>query len=275
MIEIMVVISIIGLLGSVVVATIQTSRGKAIYAAGQIQEHQVKQVLGPDIKSGYEVRKSTDPDNLNKLYDTSGLGNDATIHGAQWVPDYNLEPDEALEFDDSSDYVMTDEDVDMGDSDGDGVDGFTVGARVHSEDFSTPGYYGYWGVVVSQGSPNIRERWDSESGAYITTATKGWSLQINAGRGVQLTDYLTNENIYCTTKLEDEYWHYILATRYGSYGAIFIDGRLCKETNSLTPFVSRKNHITIGSVMHDETSTPQWPFKGRIDDVTIYNEGLE
>ena len=60
LIEILVVVSIFGLLSSIVLATLQTSKTKAVFASGQLFEAHSQSALGADIKAGYEFKKKRD-----------------------------------------------------------------------------------------------------------------------------------------------------------------------------------------------------------------------
>lgn len=100
LLELLVVITIIGILTSIVVVSMSGSTDSATIAKGKAYAQQVHALLGANAVGIWNFDEGVN----NTCYDVSGYNNNGTIYGA----DYTLSPIDgyALNFNGSSDYVL-------------------------------------------------------------------------------------------------------------------------------------------------------------------------
>jgi prepilin-type N-terminal cleavage/methylation domain-containing protein len=247
LLELLVVITIIGILSSIVIVSMSGSTDSAAIAKGKTYAQQVYAFLGSNAVGVW----SFDEETVNTCSitqdacDISGYNNHGTFVGDTYYVDSDIEG-YALSFDGTGDYVDCGNDSSL--------------------NFSTKTFtIGVWGKVASTGG-NL---------ALISKASyaDGWIFYIysNNLRFGQHSDYNT---LATTETYNDNTWHYFVVTRESNDdGVLIVDG---VEAKRATDFFAGRNvdsvtkKLTIGA---ENEGSVKW-FNGLIDEVRVYTTAL-
>jgi prepilin-type N-terminal cleavage/methylation domain-containing protein len=187
LVELLVVISIIGLLSSIAVVSMNGSRDKARIAAGQSFEQSVYQKLGDKLEGEwkFETIGATTPD-------TSGMNRTGTVGGTVT---------QAAGFLGNAFSSTAAGYVNVGTMDISNA--VTVGAWIK------PAVAGHLGFIVGKEPVNMQ-----------------WELFLEAGYLRWRGGDPSSNNASCPEPTPNA-WHYVVGTQYGNQAAIYIDGKKC------------------------------------------------
>ena len=240
LVELLVVISIIGVISSIVFVSFSGSRDKAKLAKAQNFDAQVSHALGAYAVGIWRFESISG----GKVSDESGYGNDGTIHGATLASNQGVySGTSALNFD-ATDYVIIDNSSIFPDD----INKLTleVWVKPSSEQVST----------TRLGTFLIRH------------SVYPWFLRVYSDNRFEFDIYDTAErNIFSTTKIKSDQWYHVVGVYNGNKSVLYINGKQEAEQNFGINIRSSTSPIYIG----------KWPgqeFHGLIDDVRIYNEAL-
>ena len=234
LIELLVVIAIIGLLSTIAVASLSSSREKARIAKAQQFSGSIRTGLGFDLVGEWNFNDFGD---MGK--DTSGYGNDGTIHGA--TPVANCISGNCLSFDGGNDYVsVPTDDILNPDS-----SSFTVSAWFN--------WGGKTGENIIYNKENLYEARVS-NGYFHYAWQPHWSW--DGGNSFQIVSGK---------------WHHVVVVYDKSKQYIYGDGELVYLRNQTGNMGTNNNRLGIGT---RGTGGPSNVFHGLIDDVRVYNSAL-
>lgn len=185
--------------------------------------------------------------------DSSGCNNDGTVYGASWVDGRS---GSALSFDGTDDYVF------ISDSPSLRVTNLTVMAWVYSP------------------IPFVNQQKDAR---IVSKEYNGYLPGAGYGLYVREPGYVHCELAYSTSAwaidlgssfiLQEGYWHHVAFTYNHSQIRLYIDGELDASTSFAEDIIHSDWGVYIGGNPLG-LPVPQY-FKGKIDDVRIYNRALD
>jgi len=253
LLELLVVITIIGILSSIVIVSMSGSTDSATIAKGKAYAQQIHALLGANAVGVWnfdEGFKDTCPESKDAC-DISGYNNHGTFHG-----DTHFVPSDiggyALSFDGAGDYV------DCGDNN-----------------------------IFNVSSAITVEAWikSSASSAYRTVISKGYyddlSYSLRITRDTEpIKAFFSIKNIGDTKKRAGTYnniannqWFHLVGIYDSSQVCLYVNGILDGQCASLTgPIYTSALPVFIGKMSTFGTATEY--FSGLIDDVRIYSEAL-
>ncbi len=236
LIEILVVISIIGLLSSVVLASLSTARDKGRVAAGIMFNDSLYQANGID---SYGIYNFDD----GSATDTSGLKNNGTITGATVSNDVaNSTLGKSMYFNGSS-YITVPYNSSMLINN----KGFTYSAWIKPT--SIPATYN---MIMGQQLPYFNVR---SSGVLHLSFTAP-----------------TQRSVYSVKVLSLNQWYHVAATVDSSgYASIYIDGKLDAKS---PPYAGLIGYVNNNLYIGQWNSGGSYRFFGNIDEVKVYNYAL-
>jgi len=248
LIELLVVIAIIGLLSSIVLASLRGTREKARIAKNLEFSASIYHVLGVDVVGLWSFDENGNPCLSGKdICDASGYGNDGNIFGgASWVTDTPSRSGYALSFD--------------------GIDDNVNCGNDESLYFYGDGKYTYEFWIYFNGLPS-----DDGNAQYILqkqAAGQGFILQIATDNRIKMMNVNGWAAILTQTVMEKYKWYHIVVTFDAGDITFYVNGKYDNSgtvvnwvddtSNSLRMSTSWSNHA------HD----------GYIDEVRIYNQVL-
>lgn len=208
LIELMVVISIIGMLSSVVFASLSAARDKANVAAGDIFARHTDDAYGLDALGIWNFDGDT--------FDSSGNNRNGVISGASsYSTDHRNVANKALVFNGSNTYV------DFGSISV--ANDITVAMWVYSTNFSQNGY------LIGRNPVNTQ-----------------WGLFLESSSGIVWRSGASLDLLSTCSAPSNNSWHHIAATQSGLKYAIYIDGRLCKSGTRSLPIANTGTSVQIG-----------------------------
>ena len=214
----------------------------------------LKNYLSPDDKikvafgtfdTGLVGEWNFDEGSGNTAHDSSGYGNDGTIHGANWTTG---KFGNALEFDGSDDYVSVDDnDQQLA------PDALTFEA---------------WIKVLSGWSNS--DRIVSKKGSLSWNAASGWSLEINTGG---MMTFLGSGGTYgdrLSMGWQQDTWHHVAITKEAGATVVkgYLDGQY-KDNQSCNTISPNTQPLTLAFYPNEDRYAPII-----IDQVRIYNRAL-
>lgn len=244
-IELLVVVSVIGLLSSIGLAQLQQARDKAQVAANQQFHSSVQSSLGASQVASWEF----DEGNGNIAVDISGNGHDGTIVGATYVEGIN---GTALYFD-GNDYV---EGLDIEATDNQPL---TFTAWVNPSNIVGPQT-----IFIQGGGECV-----------------GYAVGINGGKPTAKNNTKSKVTTNDRNVASNKWTHYAMV--YNSDGSVvtYINGTKVGQTNDLpvTECVASSWTIAANSAedfigLEDEGGGAGGNFVGTIDSVRIYDEAF-
>ena len=240
LIEVLVVMTIIGVLASVVLISFSGQRERAKLTTAKQFDAQVSHALGAYAVGIWRFEEGSDI----TLYDESGFGNDGTFVG-------NLTPvfpvgvysgTTALQFDGVNDYVDCGNDPSLNIT-----DAITVEAWVKP-------------VGTGDNLQNIVKKLDygGHKGFRLHFYTNG-TFRFAAHDGTSYFSVMEN-NVMAWNK-----WQHLVGVYDGSYLHIYRNGQFIKKNTGPSAISPASSHLTFGNGED---------FNGAIDDVSIYNSAL-
>jgi prepilin-type N-terminal cleavage/methylation domain-containing protein len=246
LLELLVVITIIGILSSIVIVSMSGSTDSATIAKGKAYAQQVHALLGANAVGVWNFDEGTG----TTLTDISGYGNDGTLNkgangtGLDWVAS-DIEGT-ALQFDGVDDYV----DVSTSAS-------LNITVAITIEAWVKPVSGGSYPTIVGKGNP------------------VSWRVIFALGSSREVYFYISGvyQWVYTSgTNFFDGNWHHIVGMYDKDGGAnnmkIYIDGIIDGQSTQ-TGIPDTGNAVRVG-----KRSDGPYPFKGLIDGVRIYAEAL-
>jgi prepilin-type N-terminal cleavage/methylation domain-containing protein len=254
LLELLVVITIIGILSSIVIVSMSGSTDSATIAKGKAYAQQVHALLGHEARGVWNFDERTGI----TAYDVSGYGNNGNINkggngtGMDWI-DSDIEGT-ALQFDGTDDYI------DCGNDDSLKLNnGGTLAAWIKIYSLSA-----VWdNAVIHKGDG---ASWaNCHYGITEYSGTDKLILTLSNG-----TNYLGG-SAPKTETLEENIWYYIVATWDSSYKKIYTNG---VQTESYQSAIMPKDTMAGCRVSIGKYYSSAYYFNGLIDDVRIYATAL-
>jgi prepilin-type N-terminal cleavage/methylation domain-containing protein len=257
LIELLVVIAIIGLLSSVVLVSMKGVREKAQIAKGLDFSNSIQNALGADAVGVWSFETL---ETGNIVLDSSGYGNNGTVSGAALVPGME-QLGNALQFDGADDYV------DVG--------------NVASLSFERTSHFS---IAAWIKTTKIYASVISKMGGSGDLSYRGWDMYLGRNTN-KLTFFLINTfpsnciEVYGSTNVLDNNWHYVTITYDGSSNAsgvnLYVDGVSETKTtaqDNLNATTINSRRVGMGARIESAAITTN--FNGLIDEVRIYSAVL-
>jgi prepilin-type N-terminal cleavage/methylation domain-containing protein len=247
LLELLVVITIIGVLASIVVVSMSGSTDSATIAKGKAFSQQVRALLGHEAVLDLNFNESTAdtcPDGED-VCDASGYGNNGTLYGnASFIP--SSVDGYALSFDGAGDYVNC--------GNNSILDVFrTSGSKLLTiEVWIKRNIIGTAQQIINKG-----------------IAGEGYKLEFTPANGILFTTWGVKDYYFSST-VTDTKWHHIAIVFDSSYDATFyLDGLSNEKIAGNLVGISSNQSLEIGI-----RSSTTHSFSGLIDEVRIYAEAL-
>lgn len=248
----MVVISIIALLSSVVLASLNAARDKARIAAGARFAQSAHSALGAESVALYNFEEGPG----STANDLSLNGNDGTVSGATYSPNtYHSGSRYALDFDGSNDFVSI-----LHSDDQLLTTGFTISAWINPEGLGERN-----GVIVHKASDA------SSAGGYrfvVSNANDRVLFAINNG-----TNRYTADG---AVPFDGKWKHVAVSVSPSARVTFYVNGAqsgVPGNTGALSG-ITTTNALCIGNRSGVGTCTTDRTFNGLIDDVRIYSQAF-
>lgn len=271
LIELMVVISIIGMLSSVVFASLSTARDRARIAAGQMYDSGLYRAKGVDVVANFKL----DEGSGTTIADSSGTGNTPTLTntngGNVWSNNTYNNKGSSMYFDGST-YLHIPNIGDQSLS----PRGFSYSAWINQQQYPP----GNTDVSVIMGK--------NTSTFGTNSAANGGKLYFSILYGSQVGNINSQSWMNGTQSISLNEWHQVAVTVDETGRAkIYVDGKLDKDSGGplFYNYIPGKD-VRIGSLLNNLDnadgnngyawrSGAQWKgFVGYIDDVKMYNYTL-
>jgi prepilin-type N-terminal cleavage/methylation domain-containing protein len=246
LLELLVVITIIGILASIVVVSMSGSTDSATIAKGKAYTQQVHALLGHQAVGVWNFDEGTE-DTCSATADAcdiSGHGSHGTFYGDTQFVDSDIEG-YALSFDGVGDYV------DTGDNPAfDGTSGLTLLA---------------WIKINTTASDNTAiSKYENTDNSYLighNDKIKGWWFRVSNG--------LNYINATFVTDIDTNIWYHLVGTYNGTAVRLYVNG---VEKDNI-PFSG--NIPDINANLWFGNRNDNWgTFNGLIDEIRIYAEAL-
>ena len=237
LLELLVVITIIGILSSIVIVSMSGSTDSATIAKGKAYAQQVHALLGANAVGVWNFDEGTG----TTVKDISGYGNDGTLVGDTHFVDSDIEG-YALSFDGTGDYV-TIPDNPLWDF---GTDDFSINFWFKTSITEREHALNFGGVSSNNLCFNFN---NSPYGV--------WVYWMGGGSPAVKTSTFYN----------DGKWHNLFFTRLGNLFNLFLDGILVNSTTNSSSI--QVNSFSIGSAYGTV-----YFWNGLIDDVHVYSAAL-
>lgn len=180
--------------------------------------------------------------------DRSENGNDAVVYGATLTEDRFGNPSSAYQFDGINDYmeVLDNDLLDL-------TSGITISLWIRPEAVMTSGRY----LFIK------KKQWETSA---------DYDLDIIPGRiRAILSNVGGGHPLYGSTVIQDDQWQHLVLTWNGSIMKVFYNGHQDGTRDALGTIPAGSGNLEIGTFSGD---SPQYFYKGIIDDIRLYNRGL-
>lgn len=256
-IELLVVISVIGLISSIALANLQGAREKAKMAASKQFHSSVYRALGAETVAMWEFDEGAG----EILNDNSGNGVNGRIYRPEWMPEGISGP--ALLFD---------------------GDTFVIG-----DNFPNPGNNGNLTASVwlrptdIVGVHSVFYLGDNGAGGGSGSSCTGFEMFMNGGRYYSRSGDATNENevqITSDTILANNVWQNVAYVYSGNKVTVYLNGQQVGQLNNHGTVDCPSGKWSIGAAITPDVSWPpiarniKKQYKGYIDSLRIYNSAL-
>lgn len=240
LVELLVVISIVGLLSSVAVVNLGSSRAKAKVASGQSQDTSINHAIGDQIIGEWLFDEASGA----VARDTSGNSHDGALVNATRIAGFN---GNAYSFNYNG-RVSLGSDVSLNPSN------FTITAWVKPSDFST--WYNY--IYSNAG--------DSGTNNGINFAIQGNVVSGEIWNGINLKMW-SNGRVS-----NDPVWTFVAMSYDGSKMSLYINGHLDKTTATA---LGVGQPATYGTLIGELAVSPgSYGMRGSIDQVRLYGSAI-
>jgi prepilin-type N-terminal cleavage/methylation domain-containing protein len=253
LLELLVVITIIGILASIVVVSMSGSTDSATIAKGKAYAQQVHALLGHQAVLDLNFNENatgTCPDGKD-VCDASGYNNNGTIYGASFVS--SPVDGYALSFDGVDDYVDCGNDESL-----DTPNAVTV--ELWAKWTTQDGY----NSIIRKGNPS-----SDRPNNYLLQIDPNGKLQFTYSRESNNNDWIMTVNSY-----NDGNWHHIVAVldTVDLVRGIYVDGILVKSASASSE-LALTNDFNLYIATRIYTPDTAY-FSGLIDEARIYLEVL-
>jgi len=250
LIEILVVIVIIGILSGFIIVSMAGVSDKANIAKSQAFANSLKNSLLMNLVSEWKFDELTTATNGATITDTWSGGNNGTLTTAdandKLRTGTSCVSGKCLEFDGTDDYV------DFGNSDSlNNITEYVISCWIKTS--QTPGSTVH--IAWKENSP-----WK-----YI-----GINLLTNGRVEFRLYDGSANPGVQTTVSLNDNKYHYIVATRKSGKIYIYRDTIAVEATDTTSSYLTTLK-LTLGAGYGSGGAVP---FNGYVDELRIFNSGI-
>lgn len=253
LIELLVVISIVALLSSVVLASLNSAREKGRLSSAKHFAAQVDHVVSDQALGLWDFEDCSGASAI----DRSGNGKNASLSGATWSTNTPLGTGCSLSLNGVNQYALVSPGIDVSSK-------FTVSAWFRTADGAQTGWRTIASKQVTNGSN--RNYWfglsGSAGGAYGGQYGNVVFLYSVAG----VTDA---GHVYSTRRMDDNAWHFAAAVYDGSVLKLYVDGAL---HNSLTVAAPDQQVADTVIGLYSDLSTND--FNGQIDSLHMFEKDL-
>ena len=242
LVELLVVISIIGLLAGIVLVNLGGATDSAKIAKTLSWSSGINHQLGAYAVGIWDFNEQSG----NTVYDSSGYGNNGTIYGSASRTDEtpNNVLGRALSFDGNNDYV------DCGNDPSLNITGdITISAWVKAES------KGSWERVLAK-----RDTIISYMLGFNDDSNQKWNAYLDGPSGGTSLDSIN--------AAETDTWVYLVMTLNGTDFRLYINGNFDNNITHSGGIYPSNNHVQIGRQLTG------YNFHGTIDEVRIYNRAL-
>jgi prepilin-type N-terminal cleavage/methylation domain-containing protein len=246
LLELLVVITVIGILSSIVIVSMSGSTDSATIAKGKAYAQQVHALLGANAVGIWNF----DEGEGDTVYDVSGYSNDGALEGDTHFVDSEIEG-YALSFDGTGDYVVLTNDP------ASGLSEITIGAWIKPIQLQYGSIYGGWN------NSDYNER----SSVLFYRGGDGANQD-----EMTFSIYNSYDNVFTAvgiSKLGTDKWYYVVGIYDGSFVKIYVNGELDGSLEATGSINSVTTPVKIGT-----HKTNEYFFKGYIDEVHVYTEAL-
>jgi len=252
LLELLVVITIIGILSSIVIVSMSGSTDSATIAKGKAYAQQVHALLGSNAVGVWNFDEGTvnTCSATQDACDISGYNNHGTFVGDTHYVDSDIDG-YALSFDGTGDYVVLTNDP------ASGLSEITISAWIKPTQLQYGSIYGGWN------NSDYNER----SSVLFYRGGDGANQD-----EMTFSIYNSYDNAFTAvgiTKLGTDKWYYVVGIYDGSFVKIYINGEFDGSLEATGSINSVTTPVKIGT-----HKTNEYFFKGYIDEVHVYTEAL-
>jgi len=240
LLELLVVITIIGILSSIVIVSMSGSTDSAIIAKSKAYAQQVHALLGANAVGVWNFDEGTG----TTVKDISGYGNNGILQGNAHFVDSEIEG-YALSFDGSGDYINCGNNNIL-----------NITESITIEAWVKINVYRAWAGIITKGI-------DTEQYTLLMDRYDGNKLQFDG-------NYASGQIVIGTSILSTDIWYHAVAIYSNRNVKIYLNGLLDKNQNVAWDLSSGNENMTIGV---NPPGTDEY-FNGLIDEVRIYSAAL-
>lgn len=118
---------------------------------------------------------------------------------------------------------------------------------------------------------------DASGIVYKVASNSGYKMSFDVSGGVR-ADFYNDASaispIYSATNVEDNNWHFVVATYDGSTAKIYVDGVVGGTAPTGSGYVTGTNNTNTSLVIGNDSSAVNRYYNGLLDDVRVYNRAL-